>query len=136
MATPRLIALAGPVKGQVFHLAQEEILLGRESSNRILISDLSTSRRHCAIQWDSAAFSLRDLDSFNGTFVNGLPVKERALEHGDRIVIGSSHFLFLLHDKDPAPDSGSVQLAEGLSLTQETIRLSPHEVSLLQPEKL
>ncbi len=64
MTTPRLIALAGPVKGQVFQLGQEEILLGHESSNRIALGDLSVSRHHCAIRWDGSAATLRDLDSF------------------------------------------------------------------------
>jgi Nif-specific regulatory protein len=142
MATPRLIALAGPAKGQVFHLAQEESLVGRESSNPIALGDPSVSRRHCAIRWDGSQAQLRDLESFNGTFVNDLPVKERVLAHGDRIVIGSSHFLFLVSEKDPvtgadAPnDSGTVELAEGMKLTQDTVRLSTEDARLLQPQTL
>ncbi len=56
------------------------------------------SRRHCQIQSDANAWTIRDLDSLNGTFVNGVPVRERPLRHGDQIQIGTSLFLFLLQD--------------------------------------
>lgn len=135
MSNPRLIVLAGPLKGKTFNLADEEVLFGRESSSRISLADLSTSRRHCRIQREADAHVLTDLESFNGTFVNGFPVKERRLEHGDRITVGSSHFLFLIHDKEPAADSGHVQLDEGQNLTSDTIRIRQEDLLLLQPEK-
>ena len=135
MSNPRLIVLAGPLKGKVFNLADEEVIFGRESSSRISLADLAASRRHCRIHRDADGFVLADLDSFNGTFVNGLPIKERHLEHGDRIVIGSSHFLFLIHDKEPESDSGQVQLDEGENLTSDTVRIRQEDLLLLQPEK-
>ena len=45
--TPRLVSITGPLKGQVFPLNEAAISLGRESANRICVSDLSVSRRHC-----------------------------------------------------------------------------------------
>ncbi|MBS1786926.1 MAG: sigma 54-interacting transcriptional regulator [Acidobacteria bacterium] len=135
MTNPRLIVLAGPLKGKVFNLAEEEVLFGRESSSRISLADLSTSRRHCRIRHESDAYVLTDLESFNGTFVNGLPVKERPLEHGDRIAVGNSHFLFLLHDKETVSDSGKVQLDEGENLTSDTVRIRQEDLLLLQPER-
>ncbi len=137
MITPRLIAMAGPLKGKVFNLTEAEVSLGRESSNPIHLADLSTSRRHCVIRRTETSFNLCDSDSFNGTFVNGLPVKERTLEHGDHITVGKSHFLFLLNDTEPVTtESGSVQLEEGQGMTLETIRIRQEDVLLLQPEKL
>ncbi|MEK7833149.1 MAG: FHA domain-containing protein, partial [Acidobacteriota bacterium] len=135
MSNPRLIVLAGPLKGSIFGLTEEEVVFGRESSSRISLADLSTSRRHCRIRREADAFVLTDLESFNGTVVNGLPVKERRLEHGDRITVGSSHFLFLLHDKEPAADSGKVQMDEGRDLTQDTVRIRQEDLLLLQPDK-
>jgi len=138
MSTPRLIVLAGPLKGKIFELADEEIMFGRESSSRISLADLSTSRRHCKIHPEGDGFVLTDLESFNGTVVNGVPVKERRLEHGDRIAIGSSHFLFQLHDKDPLAEeesSGRVQMDESRSLSQDTIRIGQEDLLLLHPEK-
>ena len=65
-----------------------KVSLGRVSENRIPINDLSVSRRHCVIVRQGEAYLLRDLDSHNGTFVNGVPVEEHYLEDGDRIDVG------------------------------------------------
>ncbi len=138
MSNPRLIVLAGPLKGKIFDLTDDEVLFGRESSSRISLADLSTSRRHCKIQRDADGFVLTDLDSFNGTVVNGLPIKERRLEHGDRITVGSSHFLFQLHDQElfaKEESSGQVQVDESRSFSQDTIRIGQEDLSLLRPEK-
>lgn len=135
MTKPRLIFLAGPLKGKEFNLSGDELVLGRESSCHISLADLSISRRHCRIIADEQGFSLTDLDSFNGTAVNGLPIKERRLEHNDRIAIGNSHFLFLLHDREPEPDSGKVHLEEGQYLSSDTIRIKREDLFLLLPEK-
>ncbi|MDX2043636.1 MAG: sigma 54-interacting transcriptional regulator [Acidobacteriota bacterium] len=138
MSNPRLIVLAGPLKGKIFDLTDDEVLFGRESSSRISLADLAASRRHCKIQRDADGFVLTDLDSFNGTVVNGLPIKERRLEHGDRITVGSSHFLFQLHDQElfaKEESSGQVQVDESRSFSQDTIRIGQEDLSLLRPEK-
>jgi Nif-specific regulatory protein len=139
MTNPRLIVLTGPLEGQVFNLTAAETTLGRESSNHIHLTDLSASRRHCVLRRVDDSFELCDLDSFNGTSVNNLPIKTRRLEDGDRITIGNSHLLFLLHDAPPAAavsESSAVELGEGRELTQQTIQLRHEDVLLLQPEKL
>ncbi len=135
MSNPRLIVLAGPLKGKVFVLTEEELVFGRDSSSRISLADLSTSRRHCRVRYETDAFVLTDLESSNGTVVNGLPVKERRLEHGDRITVGSSHFLFLLHDKEPEAGSGKVQIDEGQNLSEDTIRIRQEDLLLLLTDK-
>src|SRR5260370_17067134 len=47
---PRLIAISGALKGTIFDLAEDEILIGRDVSNPICLNDLSVSRRHCLIK--------------------------------------------------------------------------------------
>jgi transcriptional regulator with GAF, ATPase, and Fis domain len=137
---PRLIALSGPLEGGVIPLTAAEVAVGRESANQIHLPDLSVSRRHCVIKPEGDGFTVTDLDSFNGTAVNGVPVKERALTHGDRLTVGNSQFLFLLHEGEPPPASGPVQLDEGLDegreVTQMTVRLRAEDVLYLQPEKV
>ena len=109
---PRLAAIAGPLKGTNFTLTEDETSIGRESANRICLSDPSVSRRHCTIKRDGDLFKVTDLDSLNGTFVNDLPVKERHLEHGDRLRLGDFTFSFLLEEGDSAPGSSTVLMDE------------------------
>jgi transcriptional regulator with GAF, ATPase, and Fis domain len=133
---PRLIALSGPLEGGVIPLAAGEVSLGRESANQIHLPDLSVSRRHCVIRPAGDGFTVTDLDSFNGTAVNGLPVKERALAHGDRLTVGNSQFLFLLHEGEPPPAAGPVELDDGREVTQMTVRLRAEDVLYLRPDKV
>ena len=109
---PRLAAIAGPLKGTVFTLTEEVTPIGRESANRICLSDPSVSRRHCVIKREGELFKINDLDSLNGTFVNDVPVKERYLEHGDRLRIGDYSFSFLLHEGDVPSGSSTVLIDE------------------------
>src|SRR5712691_8795397 len=105
---PRLIALSGPMKGTSFAL-RDEVSIGRELANSVCVNEPSISRRHCLIRRTDNEFRAVDLDSFNGTFVNGVPVKEQTLLHGDQIAVGHVLFLFLLHDAE-ADTAKSVQL--------------------------
>jgi hypothetical protein len=69
-------------------------------------------------------FSLFDLESLNGTFVNGRPVREHALAHGDEISIGDSRIVFLSGDADaPARASNPVELSERGVTALTTVRL-------------
>ncbi len=87
---PRLIAVSGPLAGQTFPLGTERLTLGRDHGNAVHLRDLAVSRHHCVVEPDGERFRLRDLDSRCGTFVNGVPVRERDLEHWDRIKLGDS----------------------------------------------
>ncbi|HJU54234.1 MAG TPA: sigma 54-interacting transcriptional regulator [Pyrinomonadaceae bacterium] len=110
---PRLAAIAGPLKGTNFTLTEDETSIGRESANRICLSDPSVSRRHCTIKREDDLFKVTDLESLNGTFVNDVPVKERYLEHGDRLRLGDYTFSFLLNEGDAPAGSSTVLLDEG-----------------------
>src|SRR5947209_16281971 len=110
---PKLVAVTGPLKDSAFELCGEELSVGRDSSNDVRVSDSLLSRRHCAVRREGEGFSLLDLDSLNGTFVNGRPIREHALEHGDQITVGESRFVFLLHEGEPAtPRSNLVEVSE------------------------
>jgi Nif-specific regulatory protein len=133
---PRLIALSGPMKDRIVALTEAETTLGRESSNQIHLADLSVSRRHCVFKNEGGQVTLLDLDSFNGTSVNDVPVKERMLQHGDRIRVGDSTFLFLLREGETAPLDSGVSVEEGLDVGFETVRLRQEDALYLQPEKV
>ncbi|MDT4896606.1 MAG: two-component system, NtrC family, response regulator HydG [Acidobacteriota bacterium] len=114
---PRLAAIAGPLKGKTFTLVEDETSIGRESANLICLSDPSVSRRHCIVKRVGELFKINDLESLNGTFVNDVPVKERFLEHGDRVRIGDYTFSFLRREGDIPSSSSTVLLDESKIIT-------------------
>ena len=147
---PRVIAISGPVKGTTFALGEGETLIGREGSSAVQINDPSVSRRHCLIRRESTelrnrnkdstlqrgnltnetngpheeqlSYKVVDLQSFNGTFVNGLPVNEQVLCDGDQITVGDVVLLFLLADVDEIPRP-STSPSEAVVITRSTVRL-------------
>jgi pSer/pThr/pTyr-binding forkhead associated (FHA) protein len=72
----------------------ETVLLGRSRSCDLPLRSPDASRRHAEILLAGSGWMLRDLDSTNGTFVNGQRVSERPLRTGDRIEIGSDSITF------------------------------------------
>jgi transcriptional regulator with GAF, ATPase, and Fis domain/pSer/pThr/pTyr-binding forkhead associated (FHA) protein len=99
---PRLVAVDGQWKGTLFPLDEPEVQFGRDSSNQILLTDPSVSRAHCVMEATPAGYRLKDLESRNGTFVNGIPVRVHELQNGDRVEIGRSAFIYLTLDDDPS----------------------------------
>lgn len=120
---PTLTAITGPLKGKVFALIEDEVSIGRESTNKLCIADASVSRQHCLLKREAEEFKIVDLDSLNSTFVNGVPVKERTLKHGDRIKIGDSVSLFHLHDTDIPTTSSKVTFDEKITPSRDTVRV-------------
>jgi transcriptional regulator with GAF, ATPase, and Fis domain len=132
---PRLLALSGPLKDSTIPLAEAEITIGRDASNGIAVVDPSVSRKHCLISSPEGRFRVRDLESRNGTQVNGTAVTEHWLQHGDQISAGDSSFLFLIEEDDPVAASGRVEFDES-QYTAETTVIHPRDVVYLQPERL
>ncbi len=131
---PRLLAVTGPLKDSTFALPNGEVLIGRDPANLLSIADLSLSRRHCALSRDGDGYKIRDLDSRNGTLVNGVAVKEARLRHGDQIAVGDSIFLLLLNEDVEESVGGRVEYEE--SLTQATAKIQPQDVLYLQPDRI
>ena len=98
---PRLIGVAGPLQGALFALPEGEVSIGRDSSNQLYAGDGSLSRKHCVVRRAGAACAVQDLQSRNGTRVNGIPVDERELTHGDHLAVGSSVLMFLSEPDGP-----------------------------------
>ena len=119
---PRLAAIAGKLKGTVFAI-DDALVVGRETAADLCIADASVSRRHSRIEKKENEFIITDLDSLNGTFVNDVPVKSRRLEHGDRVRIGDSQFLFLKHEGEAASKSSDVKLDEARVLSGSTVQI-------------
>jgi Nif-specific regulatory protein len=111
---PRLLAIAGAMTNTVQHLVDGQISIGRDEVNQLRLRDSAVSRRHCTIQQAGDRYELVDLDSHNGTFVNGVPVGRKLIDHGDTIRIGNSEFVFLTHEGESF-STARVHLSDGSS---------------------
>src|SRR5690242_20416498 len=90
---PSLIVIAGPLaKDTDIPLLADAVSIGRDITNAVAIASNSVSRRHCRIRRHAGSLTLYDLGSRNGTFVNGVPVRERVLKDGDVLTIGDAYF--------------------------------------------
>ncbi len=131
---PRLLVIAGPLRDSTFALPNGEICVGRDPSNVLAVTDPSLSRRHCTIVRDSDGYKIRDLDSRNGTSVNGVAVKETRLHHGDQISVGDSVFVLLLQEDVEESNAGRVEYED--SPTHATAQVRPQDVLYLQPDRI
>jgi transcriptional regulator with GAF, ATPase, and Fis domain len=133
---PRLLVIAGPSKDSTILLPDGEATLGRDPTNAVPVPDASVSRKHCLLRRnEDDRFQIKDLDSRNGTLVNGLAIKEQWLRHGDEIATGDSMFLFLLEDEERAAPLSRVEFDDSRP-TAETKLIHPREVLYLQPDRL
>src|SRR5689334_2226000 len=120
---PRLAAISGKHKGAVFAINEDTLVIGRETSAHLSIADASVSRRHSRIEKKDENFVITDLESLNGTFVNDVPVRSRVLEHGDRVRIGDSQFLFLAHEGEAVSKSSDVNFEETKVVSGSTVQI-------------
>jgi transcriptional regulator with GAF, ATPase, and Fis domain len=132
---PRLRVTAGPLIDSTIPLPEGESTLGRDPANALAVVDPSVSRKHCLLRHsEDQRVQIKDLDSRNGTLVNGLAVKEQWLRHGDEIATGDSVFLFLVED-DERVTASRVEFDDSHPAA-ETKVIHPREVVYLQPDRL
>jgi signal transduction histidine kinase len=107
-----LHVLQGPDRGKRFELpAHEPQLIGR-STEALPLSDQTVSRRHAELTPDDGRWFIRDLDSSNGTWVNGQRVQDRVeLTPGDQVRCGSTLFVFGLAG-EPRGGPSAVQMVD------------------------
>src|SRR6266403_2015662 len=86
--------LEGVDKGRVFRNLPTPVTVGREEGNLLRLNDERVSRYHAKVQFDNEDVILTDLDSTNGTRINGRPVQIRRLLPGDRVGVGRSILVF------------------------------------------
>lgn len=95
MSVAFLIRMDGNKESDCWELRPDLNTIGRESSNTITIKDPTVSRQHCQIRKTGLSFTITDLDSQNGTFVNGKRIIEAKLKHGDEMLIGKFTMRFM-----------------------------------------
>ncbi|MCK6502986.1 FHA domain-containing protein [Myxococcota bacterium] len=114
----RLVTLAGHGLLAEYPVRETGLSLGRGEDRDVALHDPAASRLQAEIKATDGVFWLRDFGSANGTYVNGRRVRERPLQHGDRIRVGSTELRFDLQDlpgvaAPPAP--GALSPAPPLS---------------------
>jgi len=94
MALVTLSVLEGLERGRIYARLPTPVSIGREVDNTIQLNDDRVSRFHAKVQDDNGSVILTDLDSTNGTRVNGHPVQIRVLQAGDLVTIGRCVLVF------------------------------------------
>ena len=96
----RIVVISGPSKGAIVRMSGNQLSVGRDPANQLCLPDRAVSRKHFAISETDAGFHLVDLESHNGTFVNGIPVRRKLLGHGDTIRVGQCELVFLITEDE------------------------------------
>ena len=92
---PSLFVVRGRDQGRHFQLSQAVLRLGREAGSDIQLFDSEASRTHAEVRvQDDGTWELQDLNSSNGTRVNGELVFKHVLRSGDRVEIGETLMIF------------------------------------------
>jgi pSer/pThr/pTyr-binding forkhead associated (FHA) protein len=101
-----LLVMRGPNAGSRFRLDDELTTAGRHPDSHIFLDDVTVSRRHAEFYRHGARFTVRDVGSLNGTYVNRERIEEAELTGGDEVQIGKFRLLFLTsQDLGPAPSA-------------------------------
>ncbi|MBX7237380.1 MAG: protein kinase [Caldilineales bacterium] len=91
-----LLVLNGPQRGQRLQLLGQRSYIGRDSElNQVCIQDLSLSRQHACIGLEDGKFLIYDMNSTNGTYVNGIRVQTKNLYDRDEIRLGETNLVFV-----------------------------------------
>jgi pSer/pThr/pTyr-binding forkhead associated (FHA) protein len=93
-----LLVLKGPGAGARYLLDTNQTKIGRDTNNDIHLDDITVSRSHAMISKDSG-YSIKDLGSLNGTYLNVISVKESNIKAGDEIQIGKYHLTVFVGEK-------------------------------------
>ena len=108
----QLVMKTGPAPGKIFSLQKTEIAIGREAGSDVYVNDVEVSRKHARLLSQFGDYLLEDLDSTNGTFVNGQRISgQRILKTGDTVFLG-----------------------ENVSLSYEEVDFDPNATQVTQPE--
>jgi hypothetical protein len=90
-----LAVMRGPEAGSRYLLSVGVTTLGRHPDNDIFLDDVTVSRRQAEITATGYTFTVRDLDSLNGTYLNGERTEEAVLHSGDELQIGKFRLVFV-----------------------------------------
>jgi pSer/pThr/pTyr-binding forkhead associated (FHA) protein len=114
---PKMIVSIDGVVIKEVQLTKDRTTLGRRPYNDIVIDNLAVSGEHSVMQISGADVTLEDLNSTNGTYVNGKAIKKQALHNGDTVEIGKYKIKFV-HDGVPEKHEKTVVVGAGTATPQ------------------
>jgi hypothetical protein len=88
----KLTVVGGPAKGKSYAMKDGENSIGRIDGNEIVLQSQKVSKKHCVLVVDNTGVQVKDAGSSNGTFVNGVLTKAKAIKPGDRVSVGEYVF--------------------------------------------
>jgi pilus assembly protein CpaF len=122
-STSRLIVRRGKSPQSEYALSEQAVILGREAINDIMLQELEISRRHASITFVDGRHIIDDLDSTNGTFVNGRRISTPiTLRDGDVIDLGDT--VSLVYSGPTQPDDATLVELEGAIVGVEAVEPS------------
>jgi len=116
----KLIVKTGDEINKSFDLIKDKNIVGRDPESDIVIDDIEISRNHLVITMEGETFQIEDLNSTNGTFLNGKKLKKLTdIKNGDLISLGENHVLeFVVEKIDEVPEPSQLDQDE-----EETIKV-------------
>lgn len=95
--------LSGELAGQVYEIRQPSVVIGRSDCD-VVLDDPECSRRHAELTVRANGIYLKDLDSTNGTFMEGIRITEVKLKDKDEFTIGSVNIMLIIRDRNREMD--------------------------------
>jgi predicted component of type VI protein secretion system len=130
---PRLVAKSPEFAGKSFELTGPEMTVGRLEDNQIQLEHASVSGHHAVLTLDEQDYALKDLDSTNGSRVNGEKITTQKLRRNDIVRLGN---IELLYDSENAPPGRPMpSLSERVNLAECTTKGHPAEFANASPIK-
>jgi hypothetical protein len=108
--TALLLVKRGPNAGSRFLLDSDLTTVGRHPGSDIFLDDVTVSRRHAEFYRHGAGFTVRDVGSLNGTYVNRERIEETSLSDGDEVQVGKFRLTFLGARRSQSERGGGAQV--------------------------
>jgi Nif-specific regulatory protein len=130
----KLLVVSGPLRKSQFPLGTN-LVIGRDLDSTIRLDDPAVSPHHCTIASQDGQLILCDLDSHAGTFVNGIPVKQRTLKSGDEIAVGISVFRCESEEHQDTASS-PIEMCDRAAVNAKVLEFQAPELLSLAPQSL
>jgi pSer/pThr/pTyr-binding forkhead associated (FHA) protein len=127
-----LMVSTGPAAGTVFPVAHPSLLIGRSPAADVRIDEQAVSNEHARLEQTDAGFTLLDLGSTNGTYINGQRLADAALlAGGDSVRMGSTTFTFVT--RESGLPKGTVRLHNPELAPEVRVARAPESVAMASP---